>query len=333
MRAIVLAAGLGKRLRPLTYEMPKPLVPVANRPIMEHALVLLRCHGFVELVTNTSYLPEMIRERFGDGSSLGVELTYSFEEELLGTAGGVRNVSEFLTGGDADSFLVISGDGLTDLDLGAMRSAHEAHGGIATLALKQVPDPGEFGVVITGEDGRIQAFQEKPDAAEALSDLASSGIYMFRNEIFDYFPDQDFVDWAMDVFPALLADDAPMFGHEIAGYWNDVGSLGEFVQGNVDALEGALALELPGEETETGVRFADGAEAPAGAELTAPVLIGSRTRIEAGATLEGQLVIGADCSIGAGAWLKGSVLLDGAQIEPDSILIGGIAARRKRSTS
>ena len=331
VRAIVLAAGLGKRLRPLTYEMPKPLVPVANRPIMEHILRLLRRHGFGELVTNTSYLPEMIRERFGDGSSLGVELTYSFEEELLGTAGGVRNVSEFLTGGDAESFLVISGDGLTDLDLGAMRAAHAAHGGIATLALKQVADPGEFGVVITGDDGRIQAFQEKPDPAEALSDLASSGIYMFRNEIFDHFPDQDFVDWAMDVFPVLLDGDVPMFGHEVAGYWSDVGSLGEFVQGNVDALEGAVALELPGEEVEAGVRLSDGDAAPADAALTPPVLIGPRTRVAAGATLEGPLVIGADCSVGAGAWLKGSVLLDGAQIEPDSILIGAIAARRVRS--
>jgi mannose-1-phosphate guanylyltransferase len=325
---MVLAAGLGTRLRPLTLEMPKPLVPVANRPIMEHILRLLCRHGFGELVTNTSYLPEMIHEQFGDGSGLGVELTYSFEEELLGTAGGVRNVADFLTGGDSDSFLVISGDGLTDIDLGAMRAAHEAHGGIATLALKQVPDPGEFGVVITGEDCRIQAFQEKPDPAEALSDLASSGIYMFRNEVFDHFPDQDFVDWAMDVFPVLLGDDVPMFGHEIQAYWNDVGSLSEFARGNVDALEGGVALELPGTEIEPGIRVADEGAAPAVAELTPPVLIGSRARIAAGATLEGPLVIGADCSVGEGAWLKGSVLLDGAEVEPDSILIGAIAGRR-----
>lgn len=327
---MVLAAGLGKRLRPLTHEMPKPLVPVANRPVMEHILRLLHRHGFTELVTNLSHLPELITGRFGDGSALGVKLSYSLEEKLLGTAGGVRNVAEFLTGGDGDSFLVISGDGLTDLDLSAMRAAHEAHGGIATLALKQVPDPGEYGVVITGEDGRIQAFQEKPDPAEALSDLASSGIYMFRDEIFDHFPDTDFVDWAMDVFPVLLDSDAPMFGHKIDGYWNDVGSLGEYLQGNIDALEGAVALELDGEELQAGIRVGEAAQLSPDAELRPPVLVGPGAVIADGATLEGPLVIGADCRVGAGAWIKGSVLLDGAEVGPDSVLIGAVAGRRSR---
>lgn len=325
---MVLAAGLGTRLRPLTYEMPKPLVPVANRPVMEHILRLLARHGHREAIANISHLPEMIRERFGDGSGLGIELSYSVEEELLGTAGGVRGVAEFLTGGESDSFLVISGDGLTDLDLAAMRAVHEAHGGIATLALKRVSDPGEFGVVITGSDGRIQAFQEKPDAAEALSNLANCGIYMFRREIFDHFPDRDFVDWAMDVFPALLEADVAMYGYEIDAYWNDVGSLEEYLQGNVDALEGAVALEIAGEEVSTGVRVAAEAGIAPDAELEAPILIGAGARVGAGSRLDGPLVIGDGCRIGDGAQIKRSVLLGGTEVAPGSILVGAIAARR-----
>src|SRR5688500_2945850 len=214
MRAMLLAAGLGTRLRPLTFKLPKPLAPVANRPVMEHILELLARHGFGEVIANLSYLPEQIQAHFRDGSGLGLQLSYSFERELLGTAGGVRNVSDFLAGGEGDSFLVISGDALTDIDLGAMREFHESHDGIATLATRRVKDTSEFGVAITDSEGRIQGFQEKPDPSEALSDLANCGIYMFRSEIFDYFPDpgaskaageddpEGFADWAMDVFPA-----------------------------------------------------------------------------------------------------------------------------------
>jgi NDP-sugar pyrophosphorylase family protein len=328
MRAMVLAAGMGTRLRPLTWEMPKPLVPVANRPVMEHILRLLARHGHREAIANVSHLPEMIRERFGDGSGLGIELSYSVEAELLGTAGGVRGVAEFLTGGEQDSFLVISGDGLTDLDLAAMRAAHEAHGGIATLALKRVADPGEYGVVITGSDGRIQAFQEKPDPAEALSDLANCGIYMFREDIFDHFPDRQFADWAMDVFPRLLEDDVPMFGHEIDAYWNDVGSLEEYLQGNVDALEGAVVLEIEGEEISAGMRVAEGALIAPDAELEPPILIGAGARVGAGSRLDGPLVLGERCRVGEGARVKRSVLLAGAEAAPGSILVGAIAARR-----
>src|SRR3954471_6939303 len=165
MRAMVMAAGLGTRLRPLTYEVPKPMVPVANRPIMEHILTLLPRHGFSEVIANLHWFPETIRNRFGDGSALGLDLTYSYEGEPMGTAGGVRNVASFF--GD-EPFLVMAADALTDIDLAALRAAHEAHDGIATLAVKRVADVSDFGVVITGSDGRVQGFQEKSDRAEAL---------------------------------------------------------------------------------------------------------------------------------------------------------------------
>src|SRR3954452_9119276 len=252
---MVLAAGLGTRLRPITYAMPKPMVPVANRPVMEHIVRLLAGNGFSEAIANLHWFPETIEGHFGDGSAFGVELSYSREEALLGTSGGVRNAAEFL----GDSFLVISGDALTDIDLGAMREFHESHDGIATLATKRVEDTTQFGVAIAGADGRIQGFQEKPDPSEALSDLANCGIYMFRSEIFDFFPEPGaskaagegdpagFADWAMDVFPRLLDGDVPFYSHEIDAYWNDIGNLEELREGNVDALTGAVEVEREGQ--------------------------------------------------------------------------------------
>jgi mannose-1-phosphate guanylyltransferase len=316
MRAMVLAAGLGKRLRPLTFEVPKPLAPVANRPVMEHILALLERHGYREVIANLSHLGDQIRERFGDGSAHGLELSYSEEPELLGTAGGVRNVAEFLTGGDDDSFLVISGDALTDIDLDAMRAAHASHGGIATLAVKKVADTREYGVVIHGPDGRIEGFQEKPDPAEALSDLGNAGIYMFRREIFDHFPEREFVDWAMDVFPALLETDTSFYVHEIDAYWNDIGSLEEYRRGNFDALAGLVDVALDGELLEDG----DGGDA----EITGPVLIGTGGEVAAGAWVHGPAVIGGGGRVGPGAKLREVVVLPGAAVPEGAILAGAI---------
>jgi mannose-1-phosphate guanylyltransferase len=322
---MVLAAGLGTRLRPLTYEMPKPMVPVLNRPIMDHILELLKRHGFEELIANLSYLPEQLRERFGDGSAYGVSLEWSFEEELLGTAGGVRKVREFF---GASPFLVMAADALTDVDLGALRAAHESNGGIATLTVKQVADTSEYGVVVTGSDGRVQGFQEKPDPAEALSNLASCMIYMLEPEIFDYFPDEPELDFALDVFPALLENDVPFHVHETSAYWNDVGSLGEFRQGNFDALAGEVEIDHGAEPAGAGVLRAPGAVLPEGAEIQAPVLIGAGAEIDADVVLEGPVVIGDGCRIGRGARLKRTVLLPETEVLGGTILVEAIGARR-----
>ena len=218
MRAMVLAAGLGTRLRPLTYEITKPMVPVLDRPVMEHIVELLARHGIEEVIANLHYFPDTIREYFGE------RLHYRLEEELLGTAGGVRGCAEFF---GEESFLVISGDALTDIDIGAFAARHREAGGVATLAVKRVEDTREYGVVLHDRDGRVTGFQEKPSPEEALSDLGNCGIYMFTPQIFDYFPERPFVDWAKDVFPALLASDALFQVHEVREYWNDVGSLAE----------------------------------------------------------------------------------------------------------
>jgi mannose-1-phosphate guanylyltransferase len=332
MRAMVLAAGLGTRLRPITYALPKPMVPVLNRPVMEHIVRLLGRHGFNEAIANLHWFPETIEGHFGDGSEFGIELSYSREEQLLGTSGGVRNAAGFL----GDSFLVISGDALTDIDLAAMREFHESHDGVATLATKRVTDTTQFGVAITGADGRIQGFQEKPQPAEALSDLANCGIYMFRSEIFDFFPapgtskaagsddPEGFADWAMDVFPALLENDVPFYSHEIENYWNDIGNLDELRQGNLDALLGAVQVESGVPEVETGIRSASPLE---GAEVEGPALIGAGVELGAGARIQGPAIIGDGCRIGAGAWLRDSILLDGAELAAGAMLVGAIAGR------
>ncbi|HZO04939.1 MAG TPA: NDP-sugar synthase [Solirubrobacterales bacterium] len=330
---MVLAAGLGTRLRPITYAMPKPMVPVANRPVMEHILRLLARHGFTETIANLHWFPDLIRDYFGDGSASGVELSYSYEEQLLGTSGGVRKAADFL----GDSFLVISGDALTDLDLGAMREFHESHDGIATLATKRVADTSQFGVAITGADGRIQGFQEKPDPAEALSDLANCGIYMFRKEIFDFFPapgtskaagpgDPDgFADWAMDVFPRLLDGDVPFYSHETEAYWDDIGNLEELRAATRDALTGDVEVELEGELVE-GFRSGtpDGEEG----KLLGPVLIGPGCELADDVRIDGPSVLGPGVRVGAGSRLREVIALPGVEIAAGSVLVGAIVGAR-----
>jgi mannose-1-phosphate guanylyltransferase/mannose-1-phosphate guanylyltransferase/phosphomannomutase len=332
---MVLAAGLGTRLRPITYAMPKPMVPVANRPVMEHIVRLLAGHGFEEAIANLHWFPQTIEGHFGDGSDFGLELSYSREEQLLGTSGGVRNAAGFL----GDSFLVISGDALTDIDLGAMRSFHESHDGVATLATKRVSDTSQFGVAITGADGRIQGFQEKPDPSEALSDLANCGIYMFRSEIFDFFPEPStskaagpddpasFADWAMDVFPALMENDVPFYSHEIDAYWNDIGNLEEMREGNFDALRGEVRVEPGAPEVGDGVRSASPLD---GAEIEGQVLIGAGVELGAAVRIQGPAIVGDGCRIGDGAWVRDSILLAGTELAPEAMLIGAIAGRVAR---
>ncbi len=319
MKAMVLAAGLGTRLRPLTYEITKPMVPVLDRPVMEHIVELLERHGFGDVIANLHYFPDSIREYFGE------RISYRYEEELLGTAGGVRACREFF---GEEPFLVISGDALTDIDLKALARRHTDAGGIATLTVKKVADTREYGVVLHDRDGRITGFQEKPAPEEALSDLGNCGIYVFSPEIFDYFPDRPFADWANDVFPALLGNDVPFYIHEIGEYWNDVGSLAELRQGTFDALEGALHLEIAGEEVAPGVTVAGGSTVPADAEVEGSVWIGSGVHIGAGVRLTGPVVLGDGARVGDGAQLRSSIVFPGTEIAGASILIGAIAGHK-----
>jgi mannose-1-phosphate guanylyltransferase/mannose-1-phosphate guanylyltransferase/phosphomannomutase len=326
---MVLAAGLGTRLRPLTYEITKPMVPVLDRPVMAHILDLLGRHGFEEVIANLHYFPDSIRAYFGEQGPL----SYRYESELLGTAGGVRACAEFF---GEEPFVVISGDALTDIDLTALAARHRETGGIATLAVKQVADTREYGVVLHDRAGRITGFQEKPQPEEALSNLGNCGIYVFDPAIFDYFPERPFADWAQDVFPALLEHDVPFHIHEVGDYWNDVGSLAELRQGTFDALRGELRLQVEGQEVAPGVVLAggDGAGSPGGdgagllpaeAEIEGPVWIGRDVQIGAGVRLTGPLVLGDGARVGDGAQLRESILFPGTEVASGAIMIGAIA--------
>ncbi len=316
MKAMVLAAGLGTRLQPLTFEVPKPMVPVLDRPVMAHILGPARASG----VRRGDREPPLVPGHDPRATS-ATAIEYRHEEELLGTAGGVRNVRDFF--GD-DLVVVVSGDALTDLDLNAVVDRHRSAGGIATLTVKKVPDTREYGVVIHDDDGRIQGFQEKPDPAEALSDLGNCGIYCFSPEIFEYFPDAPVADWAQDVFPELLAHDVPFFVHEIDGYWNDVGSLDELRAGTFDALEGRLRLEVSGEEVAEGVRAGEGTSLDACEQVDAPVWVGAGCELGAGSRLMGPVVVGDRSRLGENVSLRESIVLPGTHVPAGTILVGAI---------
>ena len=318
MKAMVLAAGLGTRLRPITFEVPKPMVPVLDRPVMAHIIGLLDRQGFDEVIANLHHFPETISGYFGD------RIEYGFEEELLGTAGGVREAAPFF--GD-DPIVIVSGDALTDLDLNALVERHRRAGGIATLTVKKVLDTREYGVVIYDEDGRIQGFQEKPEPAEALSNLGNCGIYCFDREVFDYFPDRPVVDWARDVFPELLAHDVPFSVHEIEDYWNDVGSLGELRQGTFDALDGKLRLELTGTELEPGLRVGDATDIAGVTHAEPPVWVGEDCEIGERVRLMGPVAVGDGCRVGDGAALRNTIVFPGADVPEGAILIDAIAGQ------
>jgi NDP-sugar pyrophosphorylase family protein len=320
-----MAAGLGTRLYPLTGLTSKPMVPILNRPVMEHLLRLLRRHGVTQIAANLHYHPEKIRSYFSDGSEFGVELQYNLEERLLGTAGGADAFRDFLSG---STFLVMSGDGLTDIDLTAFLAAHRASGGVATMAVKQVEDPSLYGVVVHDEDDmRVIGFQEKPSREEALSTLCNCGIYAFEPRILDFIEPGAFTDWAKDVFPALLHHDLPFHCWKLESYWNDVGNIEQYRLSNFDALLGRVMLDVPGREIASRVWVGQGTEIEPGVRLEPPVLLGAGCLIESGAELIGPLIIGDGCVVERGAVLEGVIQWDGAKAGRDSRLAGSILGR------
>jgi mannose-1-phosphate guanylyltransferase / phosphomannomutase len=250
MRAVLMAGGSGTRLRPLTCDLPKPMVPVFNRPIAEHIINLLKNHDIREVIATLHYLPDVMREYFGTGRDFDIQMTYSIEEEQpLGTAGCVKNIEELLD----DTFLVISGDSITDFDLSAAIRFHYQKGSKATLVLARVPDPMEFGVVITDQEGRIQRFLEKPSTSEIFSDTVNTGTYILEPEVLQYLPHNEESDFSKDLFPLLLAKNEPMYGYVAESYWCDVGNLDAYRQAQYDGLEGKVNLDFAYTEHSPGI--------------------------------------------------------------------------------
>ncbi len=319
-----MAGGEGTRLRPMTANQPKPLLPVANRPIMEHVLRLLKRHGFSDTVVTVQFLAALVRNYFGDGEDVGMDLQYATEEMPLGTAGSVKNAEDALRD---ESFLVISGDALTDIDLTAMARFHREQGALVTVGLTRVPDPLEFGIVIADEDGRIQRFLEKPTWGQVFSDTVNTGIYIMEPEVLAEVPAGESVDWSGDVFPTLLKRGAPLFGYISDGYWEDVGNHESYLKAQGDVLAGRVNVEMDGFEVSPGVWVAEGAEVDPEAVLTGPLCIGDYAKVEAGAHLREYTVIGSNVVVKEGAFLHRAVVHNNVYVGQGATLRGCVVGK------
>jgi len=317
LKAMILAAGVGSRLEPLTCNIPKPMVPVANRPAMEHIIRLLEKSGIRDIAANLWYLPQKVQDYFGSGEKWGVSLTYSLENELLGTAGGVKQLEKFFD----ETFIVISGDALTDIDIGHLVKVHKERNALATIALKPVSDPRQFGVVITDDAGRIQSFQEKPAPSEALSCLANTGIYIFEPGIFAYIPAGEVYDFGKQVFPRLVGDGLPFYGHVINDYWCDIGSLTQYRLAHYDVLSGQVKISIPGMWSRGAIYVGEGAYIAPNAAIGSKVIVGANCHICEGVEIFGETVIGDNCIIDSGAAVFGSIIWNNTRLERDTRLV------------
>ena len=316
-----MAAGLGTRLRPLTDFLPKPMVPVANRPVLHHLLNLLHRHDVTEVGINLHHSPEMIQSYFGDGSSLGMSIHWSHEPELLGTAGGTKRLEDLWA---RETILVTSGDGLHDIDVTALLGHHRRTGALATLAVKPVQDPSSYGVVILDRDTRVRGFQEKPHRDEARSDLANCGVYVIEPELLDRIPPDTVVDFGQDVWPSLVAAGERLYAYTTTAYWNDVGDLDELRNSILDAVLGNVKVDIPGEEISPGIWAGDGCRLDASARIDGPVALGSNVVIDAEAQVSGPAAIGADSYVGYRAAIRRAALLPGSVVPEEGLAIAGI---------
>ena len=317
MRAVLMAGGSGTRLRPLTCDLPKPMVPILNRPIAEHIINLLRRNNITEIIATLYYLPDVMRDYFQDGSDFGVQMTYAIEEEQpLGTAGCVKNIQQWLD----DTFITISGDAITDFDLQAAIAFHREKKSKATLILTRVPNPVEFGVVITDTDGKIDRFLEKPSLSEIFSDTVNTGTYILEPEIFDYLPENEESDFSKDLFPLLLEKGEPMYGYVAEGYWCDVGHLEAYREAQYDGLEQKVKLDFPYQEKSSGIWIGSNTYVDPSATIESPSMIGDNCRIGARVKIEAGTVIGDNVTIGSDANLKRPIIWNGATVGDEAHL-------------
>lgn len=327
MKAMILAAGLGTRLRPLTDEVSKPMVQLGGRPCIEHTVLLLKEHGVTDIMINLYYKPELIQNHLGDGSKYGLNICYSLEKDLMGTAGGLKKVEEFFKAG---SILIISGDALTDINLTEFYYFHKEKGGIASLALKNVHDPREFGVVLLDDNGRINKFQEKPKDVAPISTKANTGIYIFEPEIFDYIPKDTFYDFGKQVFPDLLLKGQAMYGFETRSYWCDVGNLDVYKSVQFDILAGIVKVNMPGKKFENCIWINRKIDIHPDTEIIGPVFIGEECIIERGAKIYGPTVLCNGSIIGKNAVVKRSIVLEGAYVGDNAEISDSIVGKKQR---
>lgn len=323
MKAVIMAGGEGTRLRPLTSNAPKPMLPLVNRPMMEHIIDLLRQHGIDDIVVTVAFMPNVIRNYFGDGSEFGVKMVYATEESPLGTAGSVGNAKDELD----DTFLVISGDVLTDIDLSALIAEHRDREALATIGLVRVENPLEYGIVIANEDGSIERFLEKPTWGQVFSDTINSGVYVLEPRIFDWIQPDVPVDFSSDVFPALLDEGERVFGSVAEGYWEDVGTLSAYVRAHKDILDGKVQVEIPGFQLFDGVYVGEGAEINPAAELGGPCVVGDNCFVDAGVRLGEYAVLGTGVRMRANGEVERSVIHENAYLGEGVRMRGTVVGR------
>ena len=301
MKAMVLGAGLGSRLDPLTRSVPKPMVPVVGKPVLGHILDHLRQIGIRDVIVNAQYLHSVLAEKIGDGSAYGVNVTLAIENELCGDAGGLKRVQSFFDDGSNEPFLVIGGDDLTDIDLEALVQFHRDRDAVATMPVKRVADTSQFGIAVVGEDGLVQRFQEKPKPEDAFSNLANTGMYVFSPEVFKHIPEGQFYGVGNNVLPDLLTKGLRVAAMETTRYWMDVGNVAVYRQAQRDVIDGLVHSELP-----------------AGASRVGDCIVCAGAVVDG--TIEDHTVVGHHAIIEAGATVRNSILWDGAIVKSGTTL-------------
>ncbi|HEY2374290.1 MAG TPA: sugar phosphate nucleotidyltransferase [Gaiellaceae bacterium] len=323
MKAVVMAGGEGTRLRPLTSNQPKPMVPIVGKPCMEHIIELLKLHGFEDVIVTVAFLPQAIRSYFGGGETLGIDISYSVEESPLGTAGSVRLAAGRLD----DTFIVISGDALCDVNLAELVQAHRDKNASVTIGLKSVENPLEFGIVVTDDEGRIERFLEKPSWGQVFSDTINTGIYVLEPEVLKHIPTDRPYDFSKELFPLLLEMGRPMYGHVLDGYWQDIGNLEQFRQANFDALDERVHLNIAGIRIRGNVWVGDGVDLNDLDALEGPAFLGNYCRIAADATVGPYSVLSTSVTLRERAQVSRAIVDGSTSIGRSTIVEGAIVGR------
>lgn len=315
MQAMILAAGVGSRLDPLTRNRPKALMSICNRPVMEHIVELLQRHGIHDIVVNVHYLADQIISYFGDGSAWGVRIRWVHEKELLGDAGSAKNAENMF---NKSTLIILGCDDFSNIDITELLLSHAASGAIATIAATPVEDPSDYGVIITDIDGRIRRFVEKPSSCESISNLANTGIYVLEPDVFRLIPSSVPCFFNTQLLPDLLANDYRLFAYHTEEYWTNIGNVRKYRKANFDALAGLTGISIGLSELTPDTWVGDNAKIAASVRLIAPLIIGVDCRIEKEATIGPNAIIGSGCTIERGASVKDSILWGGCTIEHET---------------
>ncbi|UCG68667.1 MAG: NDP-sugar synthase [Thermoplasmata archaeon] len=322
MKAVVLAGGVGTRLKPLTYKRPKPLIPIAGEPCIDFMIKSLVSAGFKRLIVTTGYMSDTLIRSIGEGKKFGANILYAFEETPAGTAGAVKNVEEFLD----NTFVVASGDVLADVNIKALFDYHKEKNSVATMALTRVDNPIEFGIVGLNEDNRIIKFKEKPKEEEVFSNLINAGIYILEPEVLDFIPENQMFDFSKNVFPLLLENDIPIFGAQISGLWMDIGRPTDVLSATFEVVErNGKELDIQDVSTEGKMIIGNGVALEKEVKIKGPCFIGNGIEVGRNSVLERACVYD-NVRIDRGVVIKNSIIMSGSSLGWRSEVVNSIVS-------